>query len=319
MKKTSHYSQTLDSLHVAVGVIKNPKGEILISQRAAKAHQGGLWEFPGGKVEKGESVMQALRRELKEELGIKVKQCEPLIRIHHDYPDLSVLLDVWTVEKFGGVAHGREGQAVRWVVANELANYEFPVANLPIIHAAQLPGFYAILDDVEPMKLMANLNKILAKGIKLVQARLKNLFVPAVIEFIEQALPLCQQYQAQLLINSSAKRISEHFDLGLHLTGYDLMQMTERPHVNGWLAASCHNLAELKQAEKIGVDFVVLAPVLNTPTHPDAVTLGWELFAEFVEQVNIPVYALGGVSIEDKDTAKALGGQGIAGIRTFLS
>lgn len=319
MKKTSSDFKPADFLHVAVGVIKDVAGNVLISQRPDNVHQGGLWEFPGGKVEAGESVVHTLRRELLEELGISVERSEPLIKIHHHYHDLSVLLDVWLVEKFSGVAKGLEGQAIRWITTNELANYDFPAANLPIIHAAQLPSFYAILDDADPVVLINNLNKILAKGIQLVQVRIKNLSALAVEEFVSQALPLCRQHNAQILLNSAVKNALKFNHVGLHLTSHDLMQLTARPETKGWLAASCHNLAQLRQAEKIGVDFAVLAPVLKTQTHPAALTLGWEQFARLVAEVNIPVYALGGVSCEDKTTAVALGGQGVAGIRTFLA
>jgi 8-oxo-dGTP diphosphatase len=320
MTKSNPSSIFENALHVAVGVIKNTNGEILIAQRPLSVHQGGLWEFPGGKVETGESVIEALRRELQEELAIHVEHCEPLIKIRHDYPDLSVLLDVWTVDKFSGTAHGKEGQAVRWVKISELSHYDFPAANLPIVHAAQLPCFYAVLDDAEPSLLRENLQKILGKGIKLIQARLKNLPALAAENFIREALTLCEAQQAQLLINSAVKNAEafQHLPVGLHLTSHDLMHLTERPTVKGWLAASCHNLIELRHAEKIGVDFAVLAPVLNTPTHPDTPALGWETFADCVAQVNLPVYALGGVTCDDKNTVKALGGHGIAGIRAFL-
>lgn len=319
MIKTPIHSPPPNLLHVAVGVIKNAAGEILISQRPNHVHQGGLWEFPGGKVEAGESVIQALRRELHEELAINVERSEPLIKIQHHYPDVSVLLDVWLVEDFSGAVHGREGQPIRWVAADHLKNYSFPEANLAIIHAAQLPCFYAILDEADAEVLIANLQKILAKGVQLIQARLKNLSPLAVEAFLQQALPLCQQYNADLLLNSAVARTDRHFHhLGLHLTSHDLMLFTERPKTEGWLAASCHNLTQLRQAEKIGVDFAVLSPILRTETHPVAVTLGWETFAELVAEVNIPVYALGGLQCEDKEIAKALGAQGIAGIRCFL-
>jgi 8-oxo-dGTP diphosphatase len=318
MKKTFSTLEPTDFLHVAVGVIKNAAGDILISQRPENVHQGGLWEFPGGKVEAGESIIDALRRELDEELGITVERSEPLLKVHHHYHDLSVLLDVWSVEMFSGIAEGREGQAIRWVATSELDNYDFPAANLPIIHAAQLPSFYAILDDTEPALLIDHLVKILSSDVKLVQARIKSLWLQDVEAFVKLALPLCEQHQAQLLLNSGAKDAANFHHVGLHLTSYDLMRQTKRPKVNGWLAASCHNLAQLRHAEKIGVDFAVLAPVLKTKTHPTAITLGWEQFASLVGEVNIPVYALGGLSYEHKNIAKALGAQGIAGIRTFL-
>ena len=124
-------------VHVAVGVISDGADGILIAQRAASAHQGGLWEFPGGKVEAGESVRDALRRELHEELAIDVTACEPLLAIEHDYSDKAVLLDVWWVSAFSGAPHGREGQPLRWVPAAQLHAVAFPDANVPIIQAIE--------------------------------------------------------------------------------------------------------------------------------------------------------------------------------------
>jgi 8-oxo-dGTP diphosphatase len=120
-------------VHVAVGVIRNAQGRILISLRHPDSHQGGLWEFPGGKVEAGETLQQAMQRELLEELGIEVHTLEPLLEIHHDYGDKKVFLDIWVVTAFSGEARGREGQAIKWVGLEELQDYEFPAANVPII------------------------------------------------------------------------------------------------------------------------------------------------------------------------------------------
>jgi 8-oxo-dGTP diphosphatase len=125
----------LSFVHVAVGVIYNTSGEILIALRDTSRHQGGLWEFPGGKVEQGEDVQQALARELLEEVNIEVLQCSVLLTNTHDYGDKQVLLDVWRVDGFSGIAEGREGQAIRWVSVDELQDYEFPEANIPIIQS----------------------------------------------------------------------------------------------------------------------------------------------------------------------------------------
>ncbi len=129
-------------VHVAVGVILNSQQEILIALRPQHTHQGGLWEFPGGKVESDESVELALARELKEELGLIVQKCSPLIEVRHNYSDKSVLLDVWWVDSFTGLPEdrsgkGREGQDIRWISARRLDNFTFPAANQPIIDAVQ--------------------------------------------------------------------------------------------------------------------------------------------------------------------------------------
>jgi len=122
-------------VHVAVAVITNNDGHILIAKRLDHVHQGGLWEFPGGKVEANESLEAALERELFEELGIELLACRPMLEIHHDYSDKQVFLDVWTVTGFSGEAYGREQQAVRWVALESLCEYDFPEANQPIIQA----------------------------------------------------------------------------------------------------------------------------------------------------------------------------------------
>ncbi|GHD26024.1 8-oxo-dGTP diphosphatase MutT [Parahalioglobus pacificus] len=120
-------------VHVAVGVIVNEQGQVLLTRRHNDAHQGGLWEFPGGKVEAGESVVDALARELAEELGISVLASRPLIEVSHDYGDKHVLLDVYLIEKFGGSPAGMEGQPMVWAPVTDLDGYEFPAANVPIV------------------------------------------------------------------------------------------------------------------------------------------------------------------------------------------
>lgn len=310
----------MTQLQVAVGVVKNPEGKILISLRHADLHQGGLWEFPGGKIEASETVEQALTRELKEELNITVTAASPLITVNHQYPDRLVRLNVFLVEHFSGEAESLEGQPFKWVAPAELECYAFPAANRSIITAARLPHHYAILDDADETLLLTNLQKILSRGVKLIQARLKTLSPAAVARFVERAYPLCKQQQAVLLMNSAVD-CSVEVD-GIHLTSRDLMALRpcsgQIPENSRWLAASCHNLEQLKHAQNIGADFVVLAPVLATQTHPGAASLGWVQFADLVAQVNLPVYALGGMTTSSLSTARQSGGQGIAAIRAFL-
>lgn len=131
-------------LLVAVGVITNSDGEILIAKRPNRLEQGGLWELPGGKLAPYETGLQALKREITEEVGLKVEAARPLIRISHTYPNNTVLLDVWKVLKFSGTPKGLEGQPIRWVSQASLVNYCFPQANLPIFQAIQLPEILAI-------------------------------------------------------------------------------------------------------------------------------------------------------------------------------
>lgn len=116
-------------MHVAVGIIRNTLGEILIAQRPKHTYKGGLWEFPGGKVETNETVFQALQRELKEELNIEVITAESWLQSQHDYSDRVVLLDVWSVTTFSGTPQGAEGQLIRWVSHRELQQFQFPEGN----------------------------------------------------------------------------------------------------------------------------------------------------------------------------------------------
>jgi len=305
-------------LQVAVGVVKNAAGQVLIALRDSSLHQGGLWEFPGGKVESSETAEQAMMRELKEELNLTVESAVPLITLTHQYPDRLVELHVFLVQQFSGLVKGCQGQPFRWVNADQLARYAFPAANRPILTAARLPPYYAILDDADESQLLGNLEKILSKGVKLIQARLKNLSSTAAKKFIEQAYPLCRQQGCLLLINSAVEYEGSLEVDGVHLTARHLLALDRRPENLRWLAASCHNVQELQHAQAIGVDFAVLAPVLSTATHPGVKGLGWDGFAELVSLSKLPVYALGGMSLASVDCARQAGAQGIAAIRAFL-
>ena len=310
---------TRTPLHVAVGVIKDSEGNVLISLRHKSSHQGGLWEFPGGKVEINESVEQALTRELKEELGISVQVLEPLIKIKHQYPDLNVLLDVWTVTLFSGKPIGCEGQEIKWVSPEQLVKHSFPEANHPIITAARLPNEYAILNGEDVDESLVNLQIILNKGIKLIQARFKSLSSKEVKKFFKLATPSCEDKGACILVNSAVKSADKVKAEGIHLTSLHLLALRQKPTGYKWVSASCHNQLELQHAEQIGVDFVVLAPVLPTKTHPSVSPLGWDSFKKLTNNVNLPVFALGGMQQTDKPIAQKFGAQGISGITTFLA
>ena len=312
-------------LQVAVGVLKNADGQILISLRKSGVHQGGLWEFPGGKLDESESAEQALIREFKEELDITINSATPLINIKHNYTDLAVQLHVFLVTDFSGTAKACEGQDFKWVTPEELNTHTFPAANQTIIKAALLPDRYAILDDAEDVAtLLARLQGLLDRHIKLIQLRLKNTPTAVIQDFLETAYPVCNARGVVLLLNSAVKNADDFSVHGLHLTSTDLMAIGSRPvseediaENEYWVSASCHNLTELRHAQRIGIDFVVLAPVLPTLTHPDKEPMGWQEFAELVCQVNIPVYALGGLAETDLKIAQAAGAQGIAAIRAF--
>ena len=310
----------LKRVHVAAAVIRAADGRILIARRADTQHQGGLWEFPGGKVEEGEAVETALARELQEELGIVLSAARPLIKVRHDYPDKQVLLDVWEVTSFSGEPHGAEGQPLAWVNARELVDYEFPAANHPIVTAARLPAQYLITPDgLETHELLQGLRKALADGIKLVQLRAPNGYDPQYRDLAVDVLGLCAG-KAQLMLKGPLEWLGDFPAAGWHLTAAQLRKFASagRPFPKArWLAASCHDAEELALAEQMDVDFVTLSPIQPTRTHPDAQPLGWEQAARLIDGFNKPVYLLGGLGPEERQQVWNAGAQGVAGIRAF--
>ncbi len=307
-------------VHVVVAVIRNAQQEVLLALRPSDKHMGGLWEFPGGKCESGESPQQALARELQEELGIEIEHPQPLIQVRHDYPDLHVLLDVYAVANFSGQAHGAEGQKVRWVAPRALADYQFPAANRSIVRAAQLPQRYAITPEhLTPQQLYAGAEQLLAAGCELLQLRAGHLSVAEYKALARRLLALCAG-RAQLMLKGDLAWQVEFPEAGWHLTAQQLRELAglERPFVKGgWLAASCHNLEELQLAAALEVDFVTLSPLLPTQTHPGAVSLGWDAAQALLREFNAPAYLLGGLTEQDIEQARAVGGQGVAAIRGF--
>lgn len=305
-------------MHVAVAVIQDSGGRVLLSRRPDHTHQGGLWEFPGGKLDPGETLTQALRREAREELGIEVQSHSPLIRISHRYPDRSVLLDVHRISEYHGIPEGREGQPLVWVAPASMRDYPMPAADRPIVAALLLPDSYMITgpDYHQQDAFLRRFRARLAEGQRLIQFRAPAMEPLAFRRLAEALVDLCRVDDARLLLNSTPELANACAADGVHLTSRQLMSLESRPlPAERWVAASCHNAAELRQAERIGVDFAVLSPVLATASHPEAEPLGWQRFQALVDRVNIPVYALGGMSAGMVGQARDCGGQGIAAIR----
>ncbi len=308
-------------VHVAAAaMISADQKRVLIARRPSNVDQGGLWEFPGGKLAPYETGLEGLKRELHEELGVEIVRARPLIRVHHEYPDKHILLDVWQVQEFAGEPFGREGQAVRWVPMEELVNYPFPAANLPILRAVMLPTDYLITgEEADEERFDSLLERALSEdGVRLVQLRAKNLDEAAYIARAERALRLCRQYDAKLLLNGEPALLDAIDADGIHLTSARLMDLERRPIAeNKWLSASTHDQTQLSQAAVLGCDFVTLSPLRTTPSHPEVAPLGWHDFQQLVERAGMPVFALGGMTRFDANHARAVGAQGIASIRDF--
>jgi len=303
---------------VAVAVIQDERGRVLLTRRAEESHQGGLWEFPGGKLEPGESLSRALKREIREELGIEVGAHQPLITVNHDYTDRRVRMEVHQVLDYRGIPTGLEGQPLAWVSPSELGRYPMPAADRPICNALRLPETYMITGDDpgDPERFLARLAEALDRGVSLVQLRAPGLNVGSYRELARVVQRHCAERNVTLLLNAPLSLVRELDAEGVHLNSRQLMELSERPLTRDkWVAASCHSLEELHQAMEVEVDFCVLSPVLPTASHPGVKALGWDRFEQWVDEVNLPVYALGGMTVAGIEVARKRGAQGIAAIR----
>ncbi len=302
-------------LKVIVGVIEDGDANILLARRPSHLHQGGKWEFPGGKIEPGEEPIDALRRELDEELGIAIDQAMPLIQVPYHYEKLSVLLDVWRVKDFSGEAVGREGQEIRWVSKDDLASMKFPPANHAIIAALNLSAIYAIsaVGRYGEEHFFRVLETALEKGLKLLQLREHQLEKDVYLELAARVVDRCHHFGAKVLLNCEPQWIVGTAADGVHLTQERLMSVKHRPLGNEYLvAASCHDESSLQQAAMINADFVVLSPVQETASHPGTKAIGWQRFQQLCATTALPVYALGGMALSGVVQARQYGAQGVA-------
>ena len=301
---------------VAVAVILKPSGEFLLARRPEGKPYAGYWEFPGGKVEPGERVEQALRRELREELGIEVEQAYPWLTQVFTYPHATVKLHFYRVLAWRGEPHPHEGQQLEWQLVDALQVSPLLPANGPILRALSLPPVYAITQASElgVDAFMHRVELALNNGLRLIQVREKNLAAPQLASFAADVVSLAQRYGARVMINSDIDLARSIGAAGVQFNATDLMRMQRRPDI-ALCGASCHDRRELDQAARLGLDFVVLSPVMPTQSHPGADTLGWLRFTELIADFPLPVYALGGLDTHDLNTALEHGAHGIGMLR----
>lgn len=303
-----------ECLRVAVGIVSDQNDRVLVAQRPAETYQGNKWEFPGGKMELGETPADALRRELHEELGIRVTAAHPLVSISHDYTERSVLLHVWRVTRFTGTPVSRVHQNTQWVRPEDLQAMDLLAANRSIVQAIRLPSLYLITaaSRYGSESTLERLEEALQAGVRLVQVREKALDRASYLSYANEVIALSHRYGAEVLLNTDVHTCRQTSADGIHLDSSHLMQCTLRPLPERmWVGASCHDESELRQAARIA-DFVVLGPVLPTASHPGATPLSWGRFAELVLGATVPVFAIGGMRPQHLGQARSAGAQGVA-------
>lgn len=300
-------------LHVAAAVIVRRDGRVLLAQRPAGKAYAGFWEFPGGKLESGETPRAALDRELTEELGITVRRAAPWLAQQFRYPHAHVLLHFFRVFDWDGEPVGHDGQAFVWQTPGDFDVRPLLPANTLVLRALLLPALYGIsqADDMGEAAFLARAASALDRGLKLVQLREKDWPIPRQRALAEALVALARPRGAKVLLNGEPESARAWGCDGVHLTSAALAVATARPD-DLLCAASCHTRADIERAAVLGLDFAVLGPVLPTPSHVDAVTLGWKGFATLAAETPLPVFALGGLAAGDLAVAIANGAHGVA-------
>lgn len=299
---------------VACGVLRKPGGEVLIAQRPEGKIAAGKWEFPGGKIEAGESSLAALKRELAEELGIEVLEARPLIYLAHDYSDRRVILDTWLVTSWRGQPRGQERQGIAWAAPDDLHAYDLLAADGPILQALRLPTHYVFTPaDADPDWIAAKLPS-LPKG-SLLRLRLPSLSQSSYEQAAKDLLPETRRRGLHLILDRSPRMAEALHADGWHATAEALRASVQRP--TGLVLASVHGVEEIQRAGEMGCDALVLGPVRPTSSHPGAAGIGWGAFTRLAMQANRPVYAIGGLGPASLPEALQNYAQGVAGISAY--
>lgn len=303
----------LPVVDVAVAVVQRSDGRVLLAERPLHKVSGGYWEFPGGKFNAGENPAQALARELHEEIGVELDVAHPWLTYEHTYPDKVVRLHFFRVTAWHGTPRGNEGQRVSWEDPYAPSVSPLLPANDKVLRALRLAPVYAITDAAKygVADFIRRLEHALDAGLRLVLVRERTMAPEQLAQFARRVIARARAYDADVLIEANESIARKVGADGIQIGGHDLRRLNARPNVRV-VAVSCHNAAEMTQAAKLGADFILLSPVLATPTHPDRPGMGWSRFAEMVRNYPLPVFALGGMKPDTLDDAVRHGAHGVA-------
>ncbi|WP_066097958.1 Nudix family hydrolase [Xanthomonas massiliensis] len=294
---------SLRSIHVVAGVIADARGRILLTRRTERSDLPGLWEFPGGKLEAGESPEQALARELREELGIDAQVGQCLIEVPQRYPDKRLRLEVRRVAAFSGKARGREGQPLVWVPPERLERYSMPPADKPVVALLRQPERYLRLPEPDGAAgWLETIEAALAQGAGLVALHSSERGV-AWAGLVRRALARFGRRRVRWLLQDDAD-LAQALGIGVQLRGDALAALATRPLASGQaVAACCDGANALAQAQRLGVDFAVVTPGTG------AVAPDWARFERLREDVSLPLYVAGCADVAE---ARRHGAQGVA-------
>ncbi len=303
-------------LEVVAGILIRPDGKVFLASRPEGRAYAGYWEFPGGKVEAGETLRAALARELHEELGIVVTDMRRWITRVFVYPHATVRLNFFRVYAWQGEPHPHEGQTFSWQAPDAVEVAPLLPANFAVLRALTLPSVYAIshANALGVDNFLARMDTALQQGLRMIQVRDKEMEASSRLQLACEIVQRARHYHARVLVNGNVDLARAAGADGVHLDATQLARLSQRPDVD-WVGASCHSEAELARAAEIGADFALLSPVLPTLTHPGAATLGWETFSRWAAASPIPVYGLGGLTARDVGLATGHGAQGVALLR----
>lgn len=295
------------TIQVAIAILLH-QAQVLVGWRTADQHQGNKHEFPGGKVEPGETAEQACRREVLEEVGIDVQDWHMFNSLQFEYEDVIVSLHV-----FHAIVPNHQLQQIRspwtWFKRNELQDLNFPQANQVILKRLYMTTVIKISDQIEHLHTLP-------------ESQILYWRVAPDAQHAMTLMDLSIEQLSRVVVNvalwKNLNPLQQQAVAAIHLKQSQLMQLQKGDLTVGCrYIAACHDQNSAEHAQRIGCDAILLSPVLETLSHPNSPSLGWEQFHLITQNIHLPVFALGGLQLNDLAIAQSYGAYGIAGQRAI--